>query len=311
MKPHHPCHSVLTVVLLTLALSACLADKDTADSKQTLATATASTSAAQPSTPTQSSATAQTHQQSNQYGQSPYSLEQIEEHLRQIYAADLQAQEGLMRWEVPVMRYAVGSYSKALVENDKAIFRDKFQKYGDMVGIKTVEIGGNNWRNVLIIFTENFLRSIKEKEMRRILFNSPSDDRFTQIEQQFKDSGQTSYGIIFAHQSDQINKLYGLHEIEPQDRPYLDVWADFIVFNSFIPRKRGYLSNKIMPSIFNYIQSDPNILRKERKVEGILQPIDRYFLEALYSDQIYYGMPVSDAISIMSQFIYQKLKAPS
>ena len=101
MKPHHPCHSVLTVVLLTLALSACLADKDTADSKQTLSSATA----AQPSTSGQSSATAQTHQQSNQYGQSPYSLEQIQAQLQQLYAPALAAGEPFKRLIENPIRY--------------------------------------------------------------------------------------------------------------------------------------------------------------------------------------------------------------
>ena len=38
-----------------------------------------------------------------------------------------------------------------------------------------------------------------------------------------------------------------------------------------------------------------------------MQPIDRHLLETLYSDAVYYGMPMAKAIEVLSQGIFKKL----
>jgi hypothetical protein len=247
---------------------------------------------------------------------SPYSLELIEKHLREIYKGNIEEKIGLQRWEVDELAYFISHHddnNPAIDESEKNIFRKKFKKYSEITGIKVREelhkIG-----NVVIIFAKDFFRAISNPPIQRMLFGKRTKEKYQEIYEKFKNNKSSSYvyGVSYAIKSDKINRTYVLFQINEEDKNYLDLWADYIVYSILIPRSGvgniDGLSNVIEPSILNIKRPKSkyyNQLIQQNKKD--FQPIDRYLLEALYSDKIYYGMPMEKAIPIMSKFIYHKL----
>ena len=232
---------------------------------------------------------------------SPYTLEQIEEHLRTIYQFDMEQKKGLRRWQVPVLKYYIGTYKKALNNEEKDFFRQKFKDYAAITGLKVRETVPNEPRNVLLVFTPDFYSTISIPYIRKLLFGNRSDAVFESAIAAFKKNNLTSYGVQYSIQSDHINREYVLIEIDAKDRKNLQAWSTFIVFDTFAIREGGKKSNIIQPSLFNV---KPDYRHKQA---WQLQAIDRYFLEALYSEQVRYGMPIEAAISIMAPYIHQRL----
>ena len=308
-------------MLLTLALGACLADKDTADSKQTLASATASPSAAQPSTPTQSSATAQTHQQSNQYGQSLYSLEQIQAQLQQLYAPALAAGEPFKRLVENPIRYGfVISHS---ISDRKPFFVDTvaaiMTKISQLTGkdIARVAKGVLLEKELVFVFTHDFYESFKNPLIREVFLRTKDPYLGEQRRQDLKLKMQSRNPFLLVWCSTRDSRYLEKNTDNIISRQFcLYETKQFFMQNFAIYMRShilAYLINydnlsrtNLIPSITNETHQTDNETAQQIFVKDNRHwhPFDAYLLQAIYSDAVQVGMPLAQAITILAQHIH-------
>lgn len=231
-----------------------------------------------------------------------YALEQITRHLNTVYSEDLKREDGLRRWDMATLTYDVATSEKALTETEKQVFFKQFEKYGKIVGIDVERNRQAGKTDIVLIFTNDFHRTVRNPNLRRPLFGGLTQKSVNKIIADFKKEGRTSYGVQYSIKSHKIDREYSLSQTSKDMRKYLEQWSDYVVFNSFAVRWWSRRSNVIKPSIFN---------RQKNKQNIKLHPIDRYYLEVLYSDKVHYGMEMKQAIKIMANEIYKKLEENS
>jgi len=245
---------------------------------------------------TSSAISAQQSQVAPKNNNSPYSLAQIKQHLKTAYREDIKRKDTLRRWDLDVLTYDISTSNKVLNETEKQIFVNKFKKYGKIIGIKTKR-KKRGIANIQMIFTDNFLRTIQHSKLRNMFFGAITQASVNRIIAGLKRANLTSYGVQWSFKSPKVNRTYILSEVSEELRKYLEKRADYAVFDVFAMRWSSRQSNIIKPSILNNTES--------KNIQ--LQPIDRYYLEVLYSDKVHYGMEMSKAIDIMANYIYKKL----
>lgn len=239
-----------------------------------------------------------------QKSKSPYTLEQIENHLKQLYKYELKRKGLLSKWDLPRIKYYVSGTNTAKPNKQQTkIIDDTFAEFSKIINIpienhrqKSKVSRGSN---ISIILTEDFYQTIRRPAIRRLFFPYRTDKSFEKSLSNFKKTGRTSYGVIYnVEGSKVINKTYVLDEVDEGMRKHYREATLFGLYEIFLPRASAPQSDVIRPSIMNM---------GARVKYSKLFPIDIALLKVLYSDAVQYGMPVEKAIPIMSKAIYLKL----